>query len=91
MIKLLRVKERKSLLLGMLLLGSTAVTMAQTDSRQDVRDSREKGKVWNMGESLSGEQLRRFHPTDLLKALQVMEPSLRLAGEGEGMEHGGES
>ena len=83
MIKLLRVKERKSLLLGMLLLGSTAVTMAQTDSRQDVRDSQEKGKVWNMGESLSGEQLRRFHPTDLLKALQVMEPSLRLAGDAE--------
>lgn len=47
------------------------------------RDSREKGKVWNMGESLSGEQLRRFHPTDLLKALQVMEPSLRLAGDAE--------
>lgn len=52
MIKLLRVKERKSLLLGMLLLGSTAVTMAQTDSRQDVQG---------------------------------------FAGEGEGMEHGGES
>ena len=95
MIKLLRVKERKypgifrsnasvrGLLLGMILLGSTAVTMAQVDSGEKVQNSREKGKTWSAGDYFSGEQLRRFHPTDLLKALQVMEPSLRVAGDAE--------
>lgn len=95
MIKLLRVKERKypgnsclntsirGLLLGMMLLGGTAVTMAQVDSKEDARNPREKGRVWNMGDCFSGEQLRRFHPTDLLKALQVAEPSLRVSGDAE--------
>ena len=86
MIKLLRGKKRKypgksrsnifvwrAIFGVMILVGSSVLVAAQTGIKKNVQTRDEKAIL---GNSFSGNQLKRFHPTNLLKALQVVEPSM---------------
>ena len=82
MIKLLRGKKRKypgksrnnifvwrAIFGVMILVGSSVLVAAQTGIKKNVQTRDEKAIL---GNSFSGNQLKRFHPTNLLKALQVV-------------------
>lgn len=86
MIKLLRRKKRKypgksrsnifvwrAIFGVMILIGSSVLVAAQTGIKKNVQIRDERVIL---GDSFSGNQLKRFHPTNLLKALQVIEPSM---------------
>lgn len=76
----------RTLLLTVVMFGLADLLMAQEVKEAMLtlgEPHRVKDSVFGKADAFSGDQLRIYHPTDLLKALQVAEPALNIPDEGQ--------